>query len=154
GLSVDALGDQRAEFGDRIARRASSGTRVLVGLSRLELEAQALQTAETRRSGRARAGDPDRVGDDNRVGREVAGVLADRGLEVRAADLFLELPEKPDVDGRAVVARVLRAEERGNRRALVVGRSPAEVPVAVPREREGSRLPVRALGRLHVEVVV
>ena len=52
------------------------------------------------------------VGDEHGVGRELLRVRLDRGLEVRRADLLLELPEQVDVQRHAGLARGADAEER------------------------------------------
>ena len=154
GLAVHALGDQLTHLGDRIARRSPRRAGVLIRLSRLEVEAQTLEAPEARGLRRTRAGHPDRVGDDDRIRRKLLRPLPNRGLEVRAADLFFELPEEMDVRRHAVVDRVFGAVQRRDRGPLVVGRAAAEIPVALLDEIKRRRIPVRPVCRLHVQVVV
>src|SRR5215831_19586425 len=71
-----------------------------------------------------------------------------------AADFFLELPEKPDVDRNPAFPGISDAEERRDGRTLVVGRAAAEVAVLSPGEPKGGRLPVVPFRGLHVQVVV
>src|SRR5262249_46310176 len=80
-----------------------------------------------------------------------AAVAADRALEVRGADLLLELPEEVHVERDVVIDRVLRAEQRGERGPLVVGRAAAEVAIAAPGEAERIAAPLRLARGLHVE---
>ena len=82
-------------------------------------------------------------------------MLADRGLEVGAADLLLELPEEVDV------RRARPAPRRSARRRAPSWRGPCRRSCRGPKyvspsfdEAEGLGLPVVALGRLDVEVVV
>ena len=127
---------------------------MLIRLSRLELETQTLEAPEARGLRRTRARNPDRVGDHDGIRRELLRLLPNRGLEVRAADLFFELPEEMDVRRHAFVDRVLGAVQRRDRGPLVVGRAAAEIPVALFDEIKRRRFPVRPVCRLHVEVVV
>jgi len=59
-----------------------------------------------------------------------------------------------DVEGDVLIERVAGAEERRDRGTLVVGRAAPAVLVALADEVEGFGVPVGALGRLHVEMVV
>ena len=81
-------------------------------------------------------------------------VLGNRRFEVLAADLFLELPQKGDVDRDTGLARRQRAEQSSQAWAFVVGRATADVAVAADGQLERVGAPVIAVRGLDVQVVV
>jgi hypothetical protein len=64
---------------------------------RLQLEEEALQTAQSVRHGGLFARNPDCVGDEDRIGLQVAPVMFDEVFEVRRADLLLKLPDEFEI---------------------------------------------------------
>ena len=84
----------------------------------LESQAGRDQAAEREWYCRALAGDPDRVRDNDGVGGKLSDVVFDKRLEVRAPDLFLELPYKLEIDADVVAGGITCGQQRGQRGPL------------------------------------
>src|SRR5205807_9133650 len=80
--------------------------------------------------------------------------LSQRRREVRAADLFLQLPEESDIDRDALIDRIPGPQQRSQSRALVIGGTSSMVDAVLLPKRKGRLAPFRLLGRLHIQVIV
>ena len=97
------------------------------------------------------------IGRDDGVSREQRLVLADEGVEVAAADLFLALEHELDVDGQTTRGREERLGhgDRNQHRPLVVGDAAGVEAAVAHRRRPRRAVPfVERVGRLHVVVSV
>ena len=103
---------------------------------------------------RAAFRDPDRVRDHHGI-RSRDRVLVAQGFgEMRAADLFLQLPEKPDVNRDTVLHRIATRQQGRQGGPFVVRGAPTVIdPLALP-EGEGRLPPFGLLGRLYVQMIV
>src|SRR5437764_1240826 len=100
------------------------------------------------------AGDPDRVGYGNRVRGESLGSPLHKVFEIRASNFFFEFPDELNIHGCSMLDRVACAEQRRQGRSLVIRGAATDVTISFLVKDERLPLPLRFIGRLHIEMVV